>query len=515
MSHHICSDLQRVAEENPHKLAFSDSNTSLTFGELDDYSRKIGTFLLNQSFSKKPVVIFAEKVPLTLAGFFGVVYSGNFYVPVDKDMPKHRIKSIISSLEPSVILTDEGNMSLAKTLLEEVGLYRDDLLVLISDLIKNEIDEEKIEKSVQSALDIDPIYMIFTSGSTGVPKGILVNHRSVLDYVTEISKVLEVTEDTIFGNQAPLTVDACLKEILPTIRFGATTYFIPKSLFMFPVRLIEFLNEHKINTTCWVATAYHMISSVGALDCCTMPYWKTIAFGSEILHVEQFKKWQAALPETKFIHFYGPTEATGMSSYYVVPQRFEDHENLQRIPIGKPFPNTQILLLDEDMNEITEPYVSGEMFIRGTCLTMGYYGDGKKTVEVFIQNPAVSAYTDLLYRTGDLAQYNKKMDLVYLSRKDFQIKHLGYRLELSEVEMVVNHNKDVLVCCALYLKEEKQIILYYVGEATPKELMLYMKKEVPRYMIPSQLIPINEMPLLPNGKINRAKLQNGASNKDV
>lgn len=514
MSHHICKDLMEIAKRMPDKIAFSDTKTSLTFGELDECSRKIATYLLNRSLKKEAVVIFAEKAPLTLAGFFGVVYSGNFYVPVDKDMPKHRIKSILSLLKPAVILTDESNFDMAKTISEE-ELSGEGSMVLLSSLSEVVIEEDKIEDSVKNSIDIDPIYMIFTSGSTGVPKGILVNHRSVLDYVTEISKVLEVSEETIFGNQAPLTVDACLKEILPSIRFGGSTYFIPKSHFMFPVKLIEFLNEYKINTTCWVSTAYHMISSLGALDCSSLPYLKIIAFGSEILHVEQFQKWQNALPKAKFVHFYGPTEATGMSTFYVVPSQFEDRENLQRIPIGRPFPNTEVLLLDEDFQKITSPYMVGEMFIRGTCLTMGYYQDPERTAEAFIQNPAVSTYVDLLYRTGDLAQFNKKMDLVYLSRKDFQIKHLGYRLELSEVELVANQYEDLLVSCALYLKEEKQIVLYYVGNLTPKDLLLYMKKEVPRYMVPSQCIPLREMPLLPNGKLNRAQLQELAARKNT
>ena len=202
-------------------------------------------------------------------------------------------------------------------------------------------------------------------------------------------------EDTVFGNQTPLYFDACLKELYPTLKFGSTAYIIPKNLFMFPIRLVEYLNEHKINTICWVVSALTMISAFGVLDKTVPKYLHTVAFGSEVFPMKQFNLWRKALPNAKFINLYGPTEATGMSCYFIVDREFNDDEVL---PIGRPFKNTDIILLD-DNNRIPPKGEAGEYVCR-TSLTLGYYNDPERTKEVFVQNPLNDAYPELIYRTG-------------------------------------------------------------------------------------------------------------------
>ena len=192
-----------------------------------------------------------------------------------------------------------------------------------------------------------------------------------------------------------------MKELYPTLKFGATTYLIPKSLFLFPLQLVDYLNEHRINTVCWVVSALTMISGLGALKKKVPQYLHTIAFGSEVFPIRQFNLWREALPDAKFTNLYGPTEATGMSCFYHVDREFGPEE---MIPIGGPFPNTGILLLTED-DRLVEPGEVGEICIRGTCLTMGYYRMPEKTAECFVQNPLNSAYPELIYRTGDLGRY--------------------------------------------------------------------------------------------------------------
>lgn len=492
----ILDYVQSAAQRKPDKLAFSDSKIDLTFGQLLDFSKRIGTDIQERKIYQKPVVIFMEKSPHMLAGFFGTVFSGNYYVPIDKEMPKSRIKLIFETLQPELVIVDE------KTEKAALDFTTSEKISLFSTMITHEIDEKALATIVENALDIDPIYIIFTSGSTGVPKGVLVNHRSVIDYVEQLCPVLKVSEDTIFGNQSPLYVDACLKEIFPTLKFCATTYFIPKSLFMFPVKLIDFLNEYRINTICWVVTALTIISAFGGLASKKLEYLRTIAFGSEVFPMKQFLLWREHLPQAQFIHLYGPTEATGMSTYYKVDRDFGEDE---RIPIGKPFHNTQIKLLGEDLQPVPVGEV-GEICIRGTCLTMGYYKDAEKTDAAYIQNPQVEGYTDLLYRTGDLGQYNQNGELLYISRKDHQIKHLGHRIELAEIEVAVSSMENVKLACCVYQREEKQLYLYYVGDLDELLLIKQLKTLVPRYMVPYKATKLDEMPLTPNGKLDRNHL---------
>ena len=212
------------------------------------------------------------------------------------------------------------------------------------------------------AIDTDPIYIVFTSGSTGVPKGVAACHRSVLDYITQLSEVLGFDGDTVFDNQSPLYFDACLKELYPALRYGATTYLIPKKLFSMPVALVDYLNRHQINTICWVVSALSMVSAFGTFQEVKPRYLRTVAFGSEVFPLQQFRLWRQALPRADFVNLYGPTGGTGMCCFYRVDREFEDGEP---IPIGRPFPNREILLLTPE-GAPAKPGEAGELCIRST-----------------------------------------------------------------------------------------------------------------------------------------------------
>lgn len=509
MMTNVLEYLESAKERCPEKIAFSDGKSHLSFYELWDFSKRVGVGILSLetgTVRRKPIVVFMEKSPQMLTAFFGTVYSGNFYVPLDKEMPSSRISLIFQDLQPELVIVDEKTEKLAQSFCEETTKIK-----LISDLWKREVTHEQdcqLEEIRESTLDIDPLYLIFTSGSTGKPKGVLANHRSVIDYVEQLSQVLAIDEDTVFGNQAPLYVDACLKEIFPTLKHCATTYMIPKTLFMFPVKLIDFLNENKINTICWVVTALSIVSSFGGLGEKKIEHLRTLAFGSEVFPRKDFLLWRAHLPEAKFFHLYGPTEATGMSTYYEVAGELGENEP---IPIGKAFQNSEVFLLDEEDKRISPQTDSvGEICIRGTCLSMGYYGDFQQTASVFVQNPEVTAYTDLIYRTGDLGCYNHLGELVYLSRKDYQIKHLGHRIELGEIEVACGMISAVKQACCVYQQEKKALILHFVGDIEEKEVLAELKKLLPRYMVPSRIQKRNDLPLTLNGKIDRNFLLNEA-----
>ena len=354
MRNNVLEYLEHTVKRLPDKIAYANEKEGIIFKEVYDGGKAIGTFLNKQGFYKQPIIVFMDRHPRAIVAFYGVVYGGNFYVPIDREMPRFRIELILKNLNPKAVICDETTKGIIETFDYDEKVY------LYDDIIKTDIDEDIIQNIRDAAIDTDPIYVVFTSGSTGIPKGVVACHRSVIGYIESLSEVLEFNEDTVFGNQTPLYLDACLKELLPTLKFGATTYIIPKSLFMFPLKLVEFLNEYKINTICWVVSALTIISSFKVFDRSVPKYLHTVAFASELFPIKQFNIWRKALPNAKFINLYGPTETTGVCCYFKVERQFDEDEIL---PIGRPFKNTEIILLDDDNNIPAEDEL-GEICIR-------------------------------------------------------------------------------------------------------------------------------------------------------
>lgn len=489
----ILEYLERTVQRLPDKIAFAGEEGAMTFRELYGQSRTIGSRLYRDGFYRQPVVVFMKKQPKTVAAFLGAIYAGCYYVPLDAEMPRHRIERILRDLQPGTFLCDETTLPMAEELDNSGRIYCYDNIAF------GPVDEGGLEEIRQRQIDTDPIYIVFTSGSTGVPKGVIGCHRAVIDYIENLCDVLKFREDTVFGNQTPLYFDACLKEILPTLKYGATTYLIPRQLFLFPVRLVEYLNQHRINTLCWVVSALTFLSSFRTFEKVKPEHLHTVAFASEVFPVRQLNLWRSALPQARFINLYGPTETTGICCYYEVDREFAENETL---PIGRPFRNTEVILLDEK-DQIPPRGEQGEICIRGTRLTLGYYRNPGKTREAFVQNPLNPLYPEQIYRTGDIGRYNHRGELEFLSRKDNQIKHMGHRIELGEIEAAANTHAAVSTACCTYDLKNKKITLHYVGGVNPGDLAAYLKEKLPRYMIPHTLRQLPQMPTTPNGKIDR------------
>lgn len=505
MQNNVLEYLENIVGKVPDKTAYADDTEAVTFRDVYDRSRTIGTFLHKKGHYKEPIVVFMGKHPKTIITFYGVIYAGCFYVPLDEEMPKHRIELILGNLNPKAVICDNDTIKSLEAFDFKGEVY------LYDDIVKTSADDDVINFIRDKQIDTDPIYIVFTSGSTGIPKGVVACHRSVIDYIENLSNVLRFDENTVFGNQTPLYVDACLKELYPTLKFGATTYLIPKSLFMFPLKLVQYLNEKKINTICWVVSALTIISAFGTFEKEVPKYLRTIAFGSEVFPIKQFRLWKQYVPNARYINLYGPTECTGMSCYYEVNRDFELDEV---IPIGRPFRNTEIILLNEDNKPVKEGE-AGEICIRGTSLTLGYYRNFEKTNEVFVQNPLNDAYPELIYRTGDLGKYNERGELVFVSRKDNQIKHMGHRIELGEIEVVANMHPEIKTACCIFDDVKKKIVLYYVGDVTKADVANYLKDKLPRYMVPNVTEKLDSMPLTPNGKIDRVLLKKNYISKEA
>ncbi len=495
----ILEYLEETAAAVPEKLAFSDGKSDLCFGELWRASRAIGSALMREGAAREAVVVYMDKHPNAMSAFFGAIYAGCFYVCIDPKTPADRALTIIENLGARIMIADARSYKRA----EALGISR---LFRFEDISESEIDDTALCAVRARQIDTDPIYVVFTSGSTGTPKGVVACHRSVIDYTEALCGALGFTRESVFGNQTPLYFDAPLKEIMPTLKLGATTYFIPKMNFSFPVRLIEYLNTYKINTVCWVVSAFTQVSALGAFDVVRPEYLHTVAFGSEVFPKKDYKMWREVLPGARFFNLYGPTEATGMSCFWSAKRELSDEEP---IPIGRPFDNTDVLLITDEGRAAARGE-EGEIYIRGTCVTMGYYNNRERTDEAFVQNPLNSAYPEIIYRTGDIGKYNEHGELVFLTRRDSQIKHMGHRIELGEIEAALLTHPEAKRACCCYDKEARRIVLFFVGELESADVQRYLKEKLPAYMLPAVCERLMAMPLTDNGKIDRRTLRERA-----
>lgn len=281
-------------------------------------------------------------------------------------------------------------------------------------------------------------------------------------------------------------------------------WIIPRSCFVLPSQLVPYLNDKKIDSILWSAAAIALAANTNAFDPLPPAFLRYVMFSGEVMHNKVLNYWRRALPSTMFVNLYGPTEITSVCSYYVVNRPFSDDEIL---PIGRPFRNTEILILNDD-NQLVKEDEIGELCVRGCCLSMGYYNNPEKTKEAFVQNPVNSAYPDIIYRTGDLAKYNQEHQIIFLSRKDNQVKHMGQRVELGEIEILVNALDLIDASICFYDHSKLKIVLIYQGNDADKKYILNgLKDKLPKYMFPNIMIGLQDFPYNLNGKIDRTLLK--------
>lgn len=490
--------LDRTAEKYPEKLAFSDESKSVTYAELADRAKAIARQLIALHIFKKPIAIFLPKGVDTITAFMAAAYSGNFYTPIDVDTPEKRGRKILEVLEPAAVITSS----------ELIGAFQGygfkGHVVIFEEAIQNETKEASITAVQRNCIDTDILYVLFTSGSTGTPKGVAVCHRSVFDYIDWVTDCFQITQEDSFGNQAPFYFDNSVLDIYSAIKTGAACHIIPKRLFSQPVRLLEFLKERRISTIFWVPSALIMVARLKALRKVDLAnHLKRVLFCGEVMPNKQLNVWRMHLPDIVYANLYGPTEITDACTYYIVDRMFGDDEPL---PIGFPIPNTDVIVLNEE-NHLVTGNQSGELCVRGTSLAMGYYNNPEKTQEVFVQNPLNPHVPELIYRTGDIVRYNERGELIYLSRKDFQVKHLGHRIELGEIETAVSSVEGVELCCCLYDDERKKIVLFLDRPLKREYVNEKIAQLVPEYMLPNKIVCLECFPLNANGKIDRAALK--------
>lgn len=500
MNYKVTDYLFESVKKYPDSEAIVDKNGRITYTEYNNMSGLIAYQLALMGLFKQPIAILTEKSISAIVSFLGVARSGNYYTVIDSKMPDARIEKIVETFSPSAIICDQKNLDKASNIAGTAAIlvYED----IVSKKYSQE-QEESVSECEAKIIDTDILYVLFTSGSTGVPKGVIITHRSVIDYIEWAAETFGFGHENKWGNQAPFYFDNSVLDIYSSLRGGGTMYIIPQMCFSFPIRLLEYIRDNQINTVFWVPTVLSRVADLAILDKCDIDCLKNILFAGEVMPTRPLNKWIKRLPEGIFANLYGPTEITVDCTYYIVDRVLKDDEP---VPIGYPCRNSDILVLNAE-NKPVSVGEKGELCVRGSSLALGYYNNPERTAAAFVQNPLHNLYEEKIYRTGDIVHYNERGEIIYDGRADSQIKHTGHRIELGEIETAVSAIDGIMMNACLHKASTDQLILFFTGNVDEDSIRATLANSLPEYMLPNICNKLSAMPLNANGKIDRKKLE--------
>lgn len=498
MQTNILDWLEATAAHTPEGAAVGDAQQDYTWAQLAENARRAGSFLACHTAPRCPVAFYLEKSAPVFAAMLGTVYAGCCYSVLDTRQPAARTQQVLSTLQPSLLITDRDHADAAAALGCSCSVY------LLDELLTAAVQPSLLAARRAQAVDVDPLYINFTSGSTGVPKGVTVSHRSVLDFIPQFAAIFGIKAQDILGNQAPFDFDVSVKDLYTALYTGAKVQIIPRAYFSQPTKLMDYLADHAVTTLVWAVSAMCFVSIMNGFGYRVPTAVRQVLFSGEVMPIKHLNKWKAALPQARFVNLYGPTEITCNCTYYILPDRVFAPEEV--LPIGHAFPNEKVFLLDENDRLVTEPGQAGELCVSGTALALGYYADPARTAQAFTQNPLNTRWYERIYRTGDLARCDAAGEFYYIGRKDFQIKHMGHRVELGEIEAAAMRCDAVTRACCIFDAEKQRLHLFYTGSCEKAALLASLKAALPPFMQPNTALQLDELPMNKNGKIDRTAL---------
>lgn len=491
---------EETVKKYPQKVAVIDKDREIVFSDLHRKSLQLASALMALGIGQnKPVGVFLDKSIESVYADLGILYAGDFYMNLDIKTPAERIRNILQLVEPAAIISTTRQIKSIE------GIIPSTMKVILLDEAGGtaEVDAADILGRLSTIIDTDPSCIINTSGSTGTPKGVVLNHKSFFDFIDWAIDTFHFDDDLVMGSLSPIVFDIYSFELCMLMAKASTLVVLPAHLAAFPAKILEVLEQHKVNFLFWVPTIMVNIANMDLLSAFKLKSLRTVWFAGEVFPTKQFNYWHHHLSEATFANLYGPIEITLDCTYYIINKEIPDEEPL---PIGYPCRNTDILILDDEDRAVTEPGVEGELCVRGTSLAMGYYNNPEKTAAAFVQNPLNKAYPELIYRTGDIVCLNDEGLIMFKGRKDNIVKHMGYRTDLGEIEhVIINTLKLVKNGCIVYNQSDKQITLFYeAAEEIPvSEFRLQIGKVLPKYMIPTAFHHLGQLQRNANGKIDR------------
>lgn len=470
--------------KNPDHIAIIFEDHQLTYKELNEQSNQLGKFLREQ-YNIQPndlVGLKLERSEKMMIALLGILKSGAAYVPIDINYPEERITYIQKNSD-------------CKTVLDNALL--DDFFKVQHKYSKE--NPEKINKPSDLA------YVIYTSGTTGNPKGVMIEHTSLINRLEWMQKAYQLSETDTLLQKTSYSFDVSVWELFWWIYNGSKLSLLEHEAHKDPKKIIENIGNNKISVLHFVPSMLNVF-----LDCLDsdrteiekLTSLKQVFVSGEALQPDQNAKFFKTFPEVSLMNLYGPTEATIDVSY------FECHKELKSVPIGKPIDNIQLYILDNE-KQVVPIGVTGKLYISGVGVARGYVNNSRLNKEKFIPNPFISGQR--MYDTGDLARWLPDGNIDFLGRKDHQIKLRGFRIELGEIEThLLEYSQDFkqVVVDAKSVNGEQALVAYIATTNTPdkSELRNYLQKKIPDYMIPDFYTILDSIPLNSNGKIDRKAL---------
>ncbi|CAH2574051.1 Linear gramicidin synthase subunit D [Planktothrix rubescens] len=481
---------EEQVNKTPDKTALVFEQTSLTYQELNQKANQLAHYL-RENYQIEPdslIGICTERSLEMVIGLLGVLKAGAAYVPIDSDYPEDRIRFILENSKISVLLTqsfvqDKLSLSYLKSLSKFIDLDHFDY-----DLFPN------YNLTVQSKPN-HLAYVIYTSGSTGQPKGVMIEHQSIVNLCLNWGKLFHVNPQSRLLQFGSFSFDLSIGEIATNLSHGACLYLAGKETLLPTQTLVNFLETNQITHS------FLSPSALSVLPQANLSHLENITVGGEACSSEVVEKWAN---QRRLFNCYGPTETT-------VTATFSPCEaNGQKPNIGKPLDNIRAYILDRNQ-QILPPGIPGELCIAGVCLARGYLNRPDLTAEKFVEVNLLGK-TERIYKTGDLAKCGDDGNLEFLGRIDQQVKLRGFRIELGEIEAVLLEHPVVKEAVVnLYETENnQQLVAYIIPQEKQRdvrdELKSLLKSRLPNYMIPSQIMILETLPLTPNGKLDKKAL---------
>ncbi|WP_332444474.1 amino acid adenylation domain-containing protein [Wolinella succinogenes] len=496
-----------VANKYHSEIALRYKDKNLNYDALNKLSNKIANYFLDNGIKAYDVVgVFNTKEPLGYASMLACLKIGATYTNIDEENPLVRLEKILNSCKPKLLISDHIPSSLIINAANDLGIKLVNLTN--SDVIDNFDDENlKVSKKV---IGSTPAYIMFTSGSTGTPKGVTISHSNVLSFLGWSIDRYEVTSKDRFAQVSPMYFDNSVFDFYTTLFSGASLVPIKKETTKSPLELVRLVDEMRCTIWFSVPSLLVYLQTMRVLNEKTFGNIRVFTFGGEGFPKRELKKLHELYgKKAKLINVYGPTEGTCICSSYDISEKdFEDMNTLA--PLGTINPNFEYMIVDENMQEVKSGE-KGELCLIGPNVALGYYNDLDRTLQSFIQNPKIKTHRDIVYKCGDIV-YEKDELLWFAGRVDNQIKHMGYRIELEEIESALNGLTYVNQSAVLYERVNANYGKILAFIATKDQVCESMVKSdlqefLPEYMIPNIIETREELPKNANGKVDKKLLK--------
>lgn len=498
--------LLQHSQISPDAIAIIFSTNQWTYQDLSNYSYTYADILDDCGLAAGDrIILELEASPQAIALIAACSLLGLVFVPVSPASPPTRIEQILLTTEAKLhIKTSSNEKSISNSHPRLQGFLEGNSLQ-----IKDKLPEA-LRSRRSPVLESDLAYIIFTSGTTGNPKGIMMTHRAVLAFFRALVNYCQLTPEAKVGTIAPLQFDFSLLDMGLALGSGATLVQIPQKLTLIPPKFMQYLQQHQVTQMNSVPSIWKILLQYAAKEIAHLKHLKTILFAGEPFSISEVVHLQSLLPKLRIINCFGQSESIACS-FTEVPNPLPP--NSKNLSIGFAHPGAEMLLLDDKKKEINQPNQVGEIYLRGANLFSGYWRNTKATNEALIPNPLNPLNGEKIFRTGDLAYKGSQGELYLKGRRDLQVKIRGNRVELEEIEQVLNKHEEVIQAIVVVFPHQKEPILtaYVVPQLfqSPPEQQILCKlcaDVLPNYMIPTEIIYIESLPTNVNGKVDRQAL---------